>query len=98
MSVTEEWTKLRNNKGQRLWPTPTIIRVIQSRRMIQACDIARLGKYDKKPLELTRGFCRGVNEIRDLLGFYAAWYHWTLCEFPGVQIADHRMFACQYVY
>ena len=42
--VTREWRKLRNEKLNDLYPSPNIVRVIKSRRMRWAENVARMGK------------------------------------------------------
>jgi hypothetical protein len=40
--VTEEWRKLHNEELHNLYSSPTIVRVIKSRRMRQAWHVARM--------------------------------------------------------
>jgi hypothetical protein len=42
--VTGEWIKLHNEELRDLYPSPSIIRIIKSRRMIWAGHVARMGK------------------------------------------------------
>jgi hypothetical protein len=44
--ATEEWTRLRNKELNDLCSSPNIIRVIKSRRMRWAQNVARMGKRD----------------------------------------------------
>jgi hypothetical protein len=45
--VTSEWRKLHNEEFQDLYPSPSIIRIIQSRRMRWADHVARMGEKTK---------------------------------------------------
>jgi hypothetical protein len=42
--ITGEWRKLHNDELHHLYPSPTIVRVIKSRRMRWAGHVARMGK------------------------------------------------------
>jgi hypothetical protein len=42
--VTGEWRKLRNKELHDLYPSPSIIRIIKSRRMRWAGHVARMGE------------------------------------------------------
>jgi hypothetical protein len=42
--VTEEWRKLHNKELRDLYSSPSIIRIIKSRRMILAGHVARMGE------------------------------------------------------
>jgi hypothetical protein len=42
--VTGEWRKLHNDELRNLYSSPSIIRIIKSRRMRWACHIARKGR------------------------------------------------------
>jgi hypothetical protein len=42
--VTEDWRKLHNEKFHDLYSSPTIVRVIKSRRMRWAGHVARMGR------------------------------------------------------
>jgi len=42
--VTGEWRKLRNEELSDLYPLPTIVRVVKSRRMRWAVHVARMGE------------------------------------------------------
>jgi hypothetical protein len=72
--VTEGWRKLHNEELHTLYPSPSIIRIIKSRRMIWSGQVARMGtRYrilmrkpeGKRPLERRRHM-RGYNIIMDL--------------------------------
>jgi hypothetical protein len=41
--VTEEWRKLHNKELQDLYSSPSIIRIVKSRRMRGAGHVARMG-------------------------------------------------------
>jgi hypothetical protein len=43
--VTGEWRKLHNDEIRDLYSSPSIIRIIESRRMRWAGHIARMGEY-----------------------------------------------------
>jgi hypothetical protein len=75
--VTGEWIKLHNELHD-LYPSPSIIRIMKSRRMIWSCHVARMGEKrntyrllvgkpeGKRPLG--RPGCRWVDNIRMDLG------------------------------
>jgi hypothetical protein len=42
--VTEEWRKLHNEELRDLYSSPSIVRIIKSRRMLWAGHVARMGK------------------------------------------------------
>jgi hypothetical protein len=42
--VTGEWKKLRNEELRDLHPSPSIIRIIESKRMRRAGHVARMGE------------------------------------------------------
>jgi hypothetical protein len=42
--VTREWRKLQNGEHNNLYSSPSIVRVIKSRRIIWAGHVARMGK------------------------------------------------------
>jgi hypothetical protein len=44
--VTEEWRKLQNEEFNNLYCSPTIVRVIKSRRMRWAGHVARMGRKE----------------------------------------------------
>jgi hypothetical protein len=62
--VTGEWRKLHNKELRDLYSSPSIIRIIKSRRMRWAVHVARMG--EKRPLE--RPIRRWVDNIRMDLG------------------------------
>jgi hypothetical protein len=76
--VTGEWKQLQNEKLCDLYSSPSIIRIIKSRRMRWAGHVARMGKKRnayrplvgkperKRPLRRSR--CRWVDNIRMDLG------------------------------
>jgi hypothetical protein len=72
--VTGEWRKLHNEELRDLYSSPSVIRIIKSRRMRWAGHIARMGEkrnayrllVGKRPLGRPR--CRWVNNIRIDLG------------------------------
>jgi hypothetical protein len=77
--VTGRWRKLHNEELRDLYPSPSIIRIMKSRRMRWAGHVARMGEKrnayrllvgkaeGKRPLERSR--CRWVDNIKlDLLG------------------------------
>jgi hypothetical protein len=76
--VTGEWRKLHNEELRDLYSSPSIIRIIKSRKMIWAGHVARMGHKSnayrllvgkpegKKPLRRPR--CRWVDNIKMDLG------------------------------
>jgi hypothetical protein len=42
--VTGEWRKLHNEELRDLYSSPSIIRIIKSKRMRWACQVARMGQ------------------------------------------------------
>jgi hypothetical protein len=76
--VTREWRKLHNEELRDLYSSPSIIRIIKSRRMRLAGHVARMGEQSnayrllvgkpegKRPLRRPR--CRWVGNIRMDLG------------------------------
>jgi hypothetical protein len=76
--VTGEWRKLHNEELRELYSSPSIIRIIKSRRMRWAGHVARMGEKrnayrllvgkpeGKRPLE--RPGCRWVDNVRMDLG------------------------------
>jgi hypothetical protein len=78
--VTEGWRKLHNEELHNLYSSPSIIRMIKSRRMRWAGHVARMGEKKnayrilvgnpegKRPLG--RPSHRWVNNIRDTMGWW----------------------------
>jgi hypothetical protein len=72
--VTGEWRKFHNKELHDLYSSPSIIRIIKSRRMRWAGHVARMGEkrnayrllLGKRPLGRPR--CRWVDNIRMDLG------------------------------
>jgi hypothetical protein len=71
--VTGEWRKLHNEELRDLYPSPSIIRIIKSRRMRWVGHVARLGEKRNAYRLLVgkpegRPRCRWVDNIRMDLG------------------------------
>jgi hypothetical protein len=88
--VTGGWRKLHNEELHNLYSSPSIIRMIKSRRMIWAGHVARMGEKrnpyrilvgkpeGKRPLERPR--CRWVNNVemslREIGGMFGTGLIW----------------------
>jgi hypothetical protein len=46
--VTREWRKLHKDELRDLYSSPSIIRIIKSRRMRWACHVARMGRRETR--------------------------------------------------
>jgi hypothetical protein len=61
--VTEEWRKLHNEELRDVYSSPSIIRIIKSRRMRWAGHVARMGKK-RKAYRLLVGKPEGKGRLR----------------------------------
>jgi hypothetical protein len=76
--VTGGWRKLHNEELHKLYPSPSIIRMIKSRRMRWAGHVARMGRIlvgkpeGKRPLgRPRRGWVDNIKmDLRDRMGWY----------------------------
>jgi hypothetical protein len=66
--VTREWRKLHNEELRDLYSSPSIIRIIKSRRMRWAGHVARMGDKRNAYRPLGRQRRRWVDNIRMALG------------------------------
>jgi hypothetical protein len=63
--VTGGWRKLRNEELHNLYSSPSIIRMIKSRRMKWSSHVARVGKTSEGKTELVRPRCRWEDNIKN---------------------------------